>query len=138
MIQGWFKNDYLILFEDWSEVAAMTDRYGIEDFLPGYCVFGIKGWNEFLLVDSRNSEFIMPTVPLDLKLLRPYEGTIVKSQIQADARFTDKIKWYVKPIVFGGDPKAEANIIWVNLDQHIQAVRYWNKLYWDLKIKGNA
>ena len=35
-----------------------------------------------------------------------------------DECFVGKIKWYINPIVFGGDPKAEDNITWVSHEQH--------------------
>jgi hypothetical protein len=33
------------------------------------------------------------------------------------------------PVVFGGDPKLEKNVIWVSHDEHAQVVRYLNDLY---------
>ena len=37
-----------------------------------------------------------------------------------------KIKWYVKALVFGGDPQSALNVIWVTHDQHAELVKYWN------------
>ena len=39
-------------------------------------------------------------------------------KLRKDERFEGKIKWYINPIGFGGDPKAEDNITWVTL-RHI-------------------
>ncbi|MFT4666216.1 MAG: hypothetical protein ACI8YQ_002636 [Polaribacter sp.] len=42
----------------------------------------------------------------------------------------DKIKWYEKPIVFGGDPN---DFMWVDIDQHQKLVAFWNKIYYEQK-----
>jgi hypothetical protein len=34
----------------------------------------------------------------------------------------------IKPIILGGDPVDPANKIWVTRAQHIELVRYWNKI----------
>jgi hypothetical protein len=48
-----------------------------------------------------------------------------------------KGKWYVRPIAFGGDPKAEDDIIWVSHEQHAQLVRWWNTLHRSVKTPPN-
>jgi len=34
----------------------------------------------------------------------------------------------VKPVMLGGDPGDPANKVWLTLEQHFKAVRYWNKV----------
>jgi hypothetical protein len=46
---------------------------------------------------------------------------------------TTKIKWYVKPVVFGGDPQLGTNVVWVSRDEHVKLVKYWNGLYRSIK-----
>ena len=43
-----------------------------------------------------------------------------------------KIKWYVTPIVFGGNPALKDNIIWVTLAEHTELVQWWNRKYREL------
>ena len=50
-----------------------------------------------------------------------------------DPRFAGRIKWYVQPVAFGGDPTHEANILWVGHEQHGELVRWWNDLYLTLR-----
>lgn len=135
MIQGWHNDDYLILFDNQSEAIALTERYDIAASLPGYTLLGLVGWDDFILRDGSSGYFTIPTVPLDLQELKPFDFTINLSAVRPDARYTDKIKWYIKPVIFGGDPSAESNMTWVPLDQHIEAVKWWNNLYRDLKQK---
>ena len=41
MDEGWFGNDYLILFAQW-ELRSASERYVISDWLPGYEVVGLS------------------------------------------------------------------------------------------------
>lgn len=56
-----------------------------------------------------------------------------ENSLQADARFTGKIKWYVQPIVFGGDPQMGNNVIWVGHEEHAKLVKWWNEQYRGVK-----
>ena len=96
--------------------------------LPGYRIFGLRGWDDFVVQDAANRSYSIPTVPLDLQCLSPF-SIPPNVMLRKDERFEGKIKWYINPIVFGGDPKAEDNITWVSHEQHAQLVRWWNNLY---------
>ena len=52
-------------------------------------------------------------------------------RLEADSTLTNRIKWYVQPILFGGDPSAEDNIRWMPMDEHAEIVKWWNKFYYD-------
>ncbi|HXE35172.1 MAG TPA: hypothetical protein VN087_14745 [Verrucomicrobiae bacterium] len=134
MKEGWIGDDYLILFDE-SEVATVTDRYALSHLLPGYHVLGLRGWDDFIVRDSQRRTFSIPTVPLDLKYIAPCSVTERADDLQPDARFRGKIKWYLKPIVFGGDPSSRENTAWVNLEEHAKLVRWWNDLYRSVKNK---
>ena len=62
----------------------------------------------------------------------------VPLSLTVDERFKGKIKWYIKPIVFGGAPNVGENLAWVNHDQHIELVRWWNEHYRDVSGGGGA
>ena len=100
--------------------------------LPGYRVIGLRGWDDFIVEDTLGLTFTAPTVPGDLKYLAPYLLPSGGCSLQPDERLTGKIKWYVTPIVFGGDPRLKENIVWVTRDEHIKAVRWWNAVYHDV------
>jgi hypothetical protein len=137
MNEGWVGDDYLILFDE-SEVATMTERYAFSQFLPGYEVLGLRGWDHFIVRDSQGRTFSIPTVPLELKYLSPFAIPERMEDLRPDARFRGKIKWYLKPIVFGGDPGARENMRWVSLEEHAQPVRWWNDLHRSLTNKAPA
>lgn len=127
MREGWIDDDYLILFTEEESVAA-TASYQVELALPGYSIVGLRGWDDFILLDPSGGFFTVPTVPLDAKYLESY--TLPSSeQLGFDARFAGKIKWYVKPIIFGGDAVAADNIHWANHQEHVEFVVWWNSVY---------
>jgi hypothetical protein len=128
---GWSGNDYLILFSG-AEIAAATERYALASELPGYQVAGLRGWDDFILRDARGTTYCAPTVPLSQEYLSPF-ALPQEPTLSPDSRFIGKIKWYVKPVVFGGDAKSEENLIWVNHEQHGQLVRWWNEQYRSIK-----
>jgi hypothetical protein len=41
--------------------------------------------------------------------------------------------FFLKPIILGGDPTAAENVTYLNRQQHIEAVRYWNRIISDLR-----
>ena len=132
MIEGWHGSDHLILFDE-AEIASASDRYAVSQFLPGYKVIGLRGWDDFILQDYSGATFCAPTVPAVADHVSAYTLPARGTTLSPDDRFQGKIKWYVKPVVFGGDPQSQENIIWVSHDQHAQLVIYWNGLYRSLK-----
>jgi len=126
MIEGWVQDKYFIVFTD-QEAASVTTRYGLRDFLPGYTVVALRGWDDFVVRSSSGELFTVPTVPADKKYLEPFHGEL-PHQLEADAK-AGTIKWYVKPIVFGGSPESSENMVWVPHHQHAELVRWWNTQY---------
>jgi hypothetical protein len=133
MTEGWFGDEHLILFDE-AEVASATNRYGISQSLPGYRVIGLRGWDDFILQDTMGRTYSVETVPAIVEYLKPYTLPPAGSTLSADDRFQGKIKWYLMPVVFGGDPKLGKNVIWVSHEEHAQLVRFWNDRY--LSVKG--
>lgn len=135
MKEGWIGEDYLILFDE-SEIAGTVNLYALSELLPGYHALGLRGWNDFILRDSYGRTFSIPTVPLDQQYLAPYIVPGIPENLSPDERFLGRIKWYEKPVVFGGDPEAKGNLRWVTLEEHARLVRWWNDLYRSAKNKG--
>jgi hypothetical protein len=130
--EGWLEDEYLIVFEE-SEAGAIADGYGITVALPGFELIGLRGWDDFLVRDESGKIFSVPSIPLDKNYLAPFQMPPGKVKIKQDDRFAGKIKWYVKPVIFGGDPRNSDNLVWVSHKEHAQLVRWWNEQYRDLK-----
>ena len=135
MKDGWHNDDHFVLFESQEEATAATARYGLSEYLPGLFIVGLKGWDDFILCDSHGKYFTIPTVPLSKDGLRPYSFPAESLKLKADSRFVNQIKWYITPIVFGGSPTQNENMIWISHEQHAEVVRFWNKTYFELKNK---
>jgi len=134
MNEGWLAGDYLVLFSK-SESEEAFVRYGFEEILPGYALLGLRSWDDFIVIAPTGETLSLPTVPLDPKNGEPF--SLQRSlALTEDDRYKGKIKWYVKPLVFGGDPRDEANLTWVNHEQHAQLVHWWNHQYKTLKAQS--
>jgi hypothetical protein len=118
----------MILFSV-EDVPCVSDRYGIAGWLPGFQVFGLRGWDDFIVRDLNGSVFTVPTIPCDARHLDQYTRLTDPTRLEQDDRFIGKIKWYIKPIIFGGDPAIGDNVTWVTYEQHAQLVRWWNDKY---------
>ena len=138
MLEGWHNDDYLVLSEGKAEADHITELYGISEYLPDYTVVGLRGWDDFIVADSQGRLFGIPTLPLDPKGLTPFVVQIDPAALKPDQRFTKKVKWYVKPILFGGDWRANENIAWLSLEEHAELVRWWNKFYRETFAKNET
>jgi hypothetical protein len=128
MREGWHGDDYLILFDE-SEVVAASERYELLRLLPGFKVLGLLGWDDFIVRNDSGQTYSVPTIPVDTRYLSPLSLPDVRSALNPDPRFYGKIKWYLKPIVFGGDAGVGENVVWVSHEEHSQLVKFWNDKY---------
>src|SRR5207249_11054989 len=88
-----------------------------------------KGWDDFIIEDSSGARFTVPTVPLLPRYLKPFPNSITQLKPASDEAVEGRIKRYITPLVFGGDPQRRDNVKWVTLDEHVQLVRWWNGKY---------
>ena len=130
MTEGWCGDDYLVLYSD-AERQSASERYGIEELLPGFNIIGLRSWDDFIVQDSDGAVFAVPTVPCDAAHLIEFHVP-ANVEIVADTRYVGRIKWYTRPIIFGGDPRPGENLTWVAPDEHAALVRWWNRAYRDI------
>lgn len=135
MKEGWFGEDYLVLFTD-EEIRLASERYGISAVLPGYQIIGLRGWDDFIVQRPNGEVFTVPTVPCDAGLLRPFHLPLPGFELRSDQRFNGMLKWYVQPVAFGGDPAPGQNLRWITHDEHAELVRWWNSRYRDIRSTG--
>lgn len=128
MIQGWWGDDYYILFTA-AEAGLEAERYAMNVWLPGCTLVGLKSWDDFLVRDGERGVFTVPVVPLDRRYMEPAQPPSPTDSLKQDTRLEGKLRWWVKPLVFGGDPKDPSNTIWVSPEQHAQLVKWWNEQY---------
>lgn len=132
MTEGWHNDNYLILLDE-TESKEWESTYELEERLPGYHLIGLFDWDDFIVIDSSNgSVYRVPTVPVIEERKEEWNGLSEIQSLEADERLTGKIKWYIKPLIFGGSPTDEENLNWVSHDDHSNLVRYWNDQYTEL------
>jgi hypothetical protein len=136
MREGWHNDDYLILFDE-PEIAAVSDRYQISRMLPGYKIVGLRSWDDFLVRDAAGHTYTIPAVVPDLRHRSPFALPNDQAVLQGDDRFAGKIKWYVKPILFGGSPDMGENLTWVSHEQHAELVKWWSEKYHQIKTQNS-
>jgi hypothetical protein len=127
MSEGWCNEDYLVLFSA-EDSEERSRQYKVSEYLPGYRAIGLKSWDDFIVMNDAGELFTVPTVPLVPRYLKPFSMPVLPA-LNADERFTGKIKWYIKPVVFGGDPNSGENVTWLNHEQHCLAVAWWNEQF---------
>jgi len=128
----WVDDIHYNLFEE--EEHLLISKYKIDLYISGYKLIGLIGWDEFLL-EKDKKYFKVPTVPIDINNLEEISDICKLNELTNKESIYDKIKWYTKPIVFGGNPKDEKNIIWVDIEQHIKLVTFWNNKYSEYKTE---
>ncbi|HEY8185052.1 MAG TPA: hypothetical protein VIF64_03225 [Pyrinomonadaceae bacterium] len=130
MREGWLGDKYIVLFEE--QASSLEEAYGFFGFLPGFRLIGLHGWDDFLVEDSGGNLFTVDTVPLLKERIRSFIFEESLDRLISDDRLRGKIKWYVQPLVFSGNPALESNVDWITLAQHTQLVQWWNKKYREL------
>jgi hypothetical protein len=131
MQEGWFGDDYFVLFSE-DEALSASQRYRVGETLPDYVIIGLCNWDDFIVRDGSGNTYALPTVPI----AREYQRQVAVppgALLEPDDRFVGKLKWYVTPLVFGGDPEAGENLIWISYDQHVELVLWWNTKYQEHK-----
>ncbi|MCE2573785.1 hypothetical protein [Motilimonas eburnea] len=60
MKEGWFGDEHFIIFNENESVVA-TEEYAISNYLEGFQVVGLLGWDDFI-VSNGSQFFTLPTV----------------------------------------------------------------------------
>lgn len=128
MNEGWYKDEYFILFAP-EEAEVAGQRYGIDQALPNHSLIGLVGWDEFILAGPSGRTWRVPTVPLVEEYREELSFDVSPSDLAPDDRLKGRIKWYITPVIFGGDPEVGENISWIDLKSHQELVRWWNQKY---------
>ena len=57
MEEGWYEKDYLVIFCE-DESNDKTQQYKLAEYLPGYRVIGLRGWDDFIVMDGAGNVFL--------------------------------------------------------------------------------
>ncbi len=126
MNEGWGGEEYFIKFSE-MESEEFARGYSLDSYIEGYELLGIKGWNDFILLKD-GQLFSCPTVPIDTAYIELLNGDVLPGCLQSSSDLKGKIKWYIKPLIFGGSV-GKSNEQWVDFELHMKLVNYWNNQY---------
>jgi len=88
MKDGWHNDEYFALYENRAEAEAATERYRLANYLPGYLIVGLKFWDDFILCDSEDKYYTVPTVPLVREELRASSFPTESLKLRADTKLS--------------------------------------------------
>jgi hypothetical protein len=112
--------------------------YEIQACLPRLSNSRTSRWDDFIVRDAAGRVYTVPSVPMDSQYLFPWTVPSDGSSLKPDLRFTGKIKWYTRPVIFGGDASDPTNALWISQAQHMQLVTWWNLKYLELCTGSGA
>ena len=120
MNEGWQNDDYFIVFTEDESLAAMK-AYRFDHHLPGYTLLGLRGWDDFIVINSSGVIFTIPTLPLDASYAAPF-ALPQQISLEPDERFAGKIKWYTKPLVCKRPVKSSTRSSYKHDDGHLLTI----------------
>lgn len=142
--EGFAGDDYLAL---WSaeEVSNLNPAYQVDVYAPGLLLFGSSGGGEAFAFDLRCGAWNVVRVPfvgMDLSLADEVAGSFdafveqvfVGRVVRKDSHLTGREIFEIQPVILGGSPTDPRNKTIVSRQQHVAAVRYWNKIVTDLRV----
>ena len=78
------------LIFDEQDVARASEQSGIGRYLPGFVIIGLSAWDDFLVRDVHQSLFVVPTLPMAERYLRPVAAPVGREQLERDARYAER------------------------------------------------
>ena len=131
MIEGWSGDEYYTLFDP-NDYSSSTREYGVDRLLPGHTVVGLIGWDDLILFKD-NGYFTCPTVPILPQYVTRCSWSQLPTMLSSDKNLAGRCKWYTTPLVLGGNPTDDSNLLWVDYKQHRELVRWWNEKHAELR-----
>ena len=125
-IEGWIDDEYFSMFSE-QFAKAFSLQCHFAHFLPGMSLVGLRSWDEFIAVGDGNKVYAVPTVLLSVTYAQPFTMPDI-SRLEPDRRYTGRVKWYVKPLLFGGRADEPSNVTWISYEEHAELVAYWNAM----------
>jgi cell wall assembly regulator SMI1 len=138
---GFIGDNYLILWRA-EELSKFNDGYEVSKYAPGFLVFGSTGGGDGFAFDMRTSPNRVMQVPFvgmsiddDFLVAGSFNELLngMHEAMNPTSRLPKKVRWpgkeifEIQPVLLGGSPTDPENKMVLTRDQHMEAVRYWNK-----------
>jgi len=143
--EGFVGPDYIILWPV-EDLLDLNQAYQVGDYAPGLFLFGSNGGGEALAFDLRVETTPVVSVPfvgMELNLVQTVPGfrfpkinemasgpvtPAHEEKNRPPQAYDGKEIFEIQPIILGGHPTDPANKFVLTREEHIQAVRFWNKV----------
>lgn len=144
--EGFIGDEYLAI---WSigNIVRFNREYEVDVYAPGLVMFGSNGGGDGFAFDARMTPW--PVLRVDfvgmslesssrvadsfgafLKVLKDTGDDEVR---RVDPNLVGKEIFEIQPVILNGSPTDPENKALLTREQHMQAVRYWNKIVSDLR-----
>lgn len=146
--EGFLGQQYLRLYRP-EELRALNEAYEINLYHPGLVMFASDGYGEgFAFLRQKQTVFKIPLIPIPIDAeemdvaATSFDAFVrrhsdIPATLRPNPSCVGKELHLKKPLCFGGDWKDAENQIMVTPIEHVEIVRYWNKLYRDLLAQQN-
>ncbi len=140
------ESTYLILWK-LQDILRFNIAYEVHEYAPGLILIGSDGSGEAFAFDTNVSPWPVVQIPfvgMDRELvviLAPNFVSFLESLFEMpnglrkvrSSPYAGKEIFEIKPVILGGNPTDPANKVILTRDEHIEAVKYWNKLIKELR-----
>jgi hypothetical protein len=153
--EGFIGDNYLILWKT-EELSKFHRECEIDQYAPSLLLIGSDGGGEGYGFDTRDATMPVVRVPfvgLDLRYVTPVATSFTDLLVQlgkrrlttsntsaqhGQARPIGLELFEITPVILGGDPIDLKNKTWLSRQQHIEAVRYWNRVIRELREEKSS
>ena len=138
--EGFLSDDLYMVLWPAEQIHHLNEAYGVRQYAPGLLLFGSNAGGDAYAFDMREQTKPVVTVPfvgMDLKRVEFIAPSLLEvlrltmRQGHGHAARPDlfgKEVFEIKPIILGGHPTDPRNKAIVGRQEHIELVRYWNRL----------
>ena len=145
--EGFIGEHYVILWKA-EELSNFNDGYELSKYAPGYFMFGSTGGGDGFAFDTRTSPYRVMQVPFvgmtaddgfhvaggfHELLERMHGATSPESRREIEPLSRGKEIFEIKPVLLGGSPTDLENKMILARDQHMELVRFWNRVVSDVR-----
>jgi hypothetical protein len=148
---GFIGDKYFILWRA-EELSTFNDGYEVSKYAPGLLMFGSNGGGDGFAFDTRTSSYRVMQVPFvgmsaadEFHVAASFNGLLEQMRKQmahsserppkSDPTLRGKEIFEIKPIVLGGSATDPENKVALTRGQHMEVVRYWNRVISDLRVR---
>jgi SMI1 / KNR4 family (SUKH-1) len=143
---GFVGEHYLILWRA-EELSNFNNGYEVSKYAPGFLIFGSTGGGDGFAFDTRTSPYLVMRIPFVgmrvedglrvagsfNELLKGMHETVDPDTVSPQEDCRGKEIFEIKPLILGGSPTDLENKAILTRNQHMEMVRYWNKVVSDLR-----